>query len=132
MINSDDFHTVEDLKFDPHHLQKALHQTWKIKDYDTAGGITNFGAISLNQIPGDPDSIKGNNTRGVYWTKPNHTGKEKSRDKIIDEKALKKEIPMIALFPNTPSSKKNKNGSEALNKNNLVCKALRLIKKNFN
>jgi len=56
-----------------------------------------------------------------------------SLDKIenLVEKALKKEIPMIALFPNTPSSKKNKNGSEALNKNNLVCKALRLIKKNF-
>ena len=38
-----------------------------------------------------------------------------SLDKIenLVEKALKKEIPMIALFPNTPSSKKNKNGSEA-------------------
>ena len=39
---------------------------------------------------------------------------------------------MVALFPNTPISKKNTKGSEALNKNNLVCKALRLIKKNFN
>jgi len=38
---------------------------------------------------------------------------------------------MIALFPNTPNSKKNAKGSEALNKNNLVCKALRLIKKNY-
>ena len=28
--------------------------------------------------------------------------------------------------------KKNASGSEALNKNNLVCKALRLIKKNYN
>ena len=39
---------------------------------------------------------------------------------------------MIALFPNTPDSKKNSKGSEALNKNNLVCKALRLIKKKYN
>ena len=38
-------------------------------------------------------------------------------------------IPAIALFPHTEASKKNANGSEALNKNNLVCKALRLIKK---
>jgi len=55
-------------------------------------------------------------------------------DKIesLVEKAIKNKIPMIALFPNTPSFKKNKNGSEALNKNNLVCKALRLIKKNYN
>ena len=47
------------------------------------------------------------------------------------EKAIKNKIPMIALFPNTPLSKKNKNGTEALNKNNLICKALRLIRKNF-
>ena len=57
-----------------------------------------------------------------------------SLDKIekLVEGAIKNKIPMIALFPNTPLSKKNKNGTEALNKNNLVCKALRLIKKNFN
>ena len=54
-------------------------------------------------------------------------------DKIGDlvEMAINKKIPMIALFPNTPISKKNSKGSEALNKNNLVCKALRLIKKNY-
>jgi len=57
-----------------------------------------------------------------------------SLDKVenLVEKAIKRNIPMIALFPNTPQGKKNKNGTEALNKNNLVCKALRLIKKNFN
>ena len=53
-------------------------------------------------------------------------------DKIerLVEKAINKKIPMIALFPNTPISKKNTKGSEALNKNNLICKALKLIKKN--
>ena len=57
-----------------------------------------------------------------------------SIDKIegLVEKAIYKKIPMIALFPNTPSTKKNAKGSEALNKNNLICKALRLIKKNYN
>jgi porphobilinogen synthase len=56
-----------------------------------------------------------------------------SLDKIesLVEKAIRVKIPMIALFPNTPSFKKNATGSEALNKNNLVCKALRLIKKNY-
>tara|TARA_B100001123_G_C15297948_1_gene1019924 strand:- start:1273 stop:2262 length:990 start_codon:yes stop_codon:yes gene_type:complete len=54
-------------------------------------------------------------------------------DKIesLVEKAINNKIPMIALFPNTPLSKKDKNGTEALNRNNLVCKALRLIKKNY-
>ena len=56
-----------------------------------------------------------------------------SIDKIekLIEKAIKHKIPMIALFPNTPKEKKNFAGSEALNKNNIVCKALRLIKKNY-
>ena len=56
-----------------------------------------------------------------------------SLDKIelLVEKAINKKIPMIALFPYTPNSKKDSKGSEALNKNNLVCKALRLIKKNY-
>ena len=54
-----------------------------------------------------------------------------SLDKVekLVQRAINKKIPMIALFPNTPLSKKNKRGSEAINKNNLVCKALRLIKK---
>ena len=50
---------------------------------------------------------------------------------ILVEKAINKKIPMIALFPNTIDSKKDPRGSEALNKNNLVCKALRLIKKKY-
>ena len=54
-----------------------------------------------------------------------------SLDKIerVVEKAIQKKIPMIAIFPNTPINKKDFKGKEALNKNNLVCKALRLIKK---
>ncbi len=54
-------------------------------------------------------------------------------DKIenLVERAIKKKIPMISLFPSTPSHKKDIKGSEALNKNNLICKALRLIKKNY-
>ncbi len=51
-------------------------------------------------------------------------------EKLV-ERAMDKKIPMIALFPNIPNSKKNTKGSEALNKNNLVCRALRLIKKNY-
>ena len=49
-------------------------------------------------------------------------------DKLIEE-AINVGIPMIALFPYTPYSKKNIRGTEALNKNNLVCKALKIIKK---
>ena len=41
---------------------------------------------------------------------------------IID-RAIKKGIPMVALFPKTKNSLKNEMGSEPLNENNLVCKA---------
>ncbi len=51
-------------------------------------------------------------------------------EKILDE-ASKFKIPMISLFPNTPKNKKDKNGSEALNENNLICKATRIIKKKY-
>jgi porphobilinogen synthase len=46
--------------------------------------------------------------------------------------AIKNGIPMVALFPSISVNKKNSLGSEALNENNLVCKAIRYIKKRFN
>ena len=80
-----DFYKIEGLKFDIVKLQESLNEVLRIKNYDTAGGISHFGAICLNQIPGKPDSIKGNNARGVFWTKPDHTGKEAKRDQAINE-----------------------------------------------
>ena len=50
---------------------------------------------------------------------------------IIINKVIKHKIPMVALFPSTPNNKKDKFGTEALNENNLVCKAIRFIKKRF-
>tara|TARA_B100000963_G_scaffold280877_1_gene249339 strand:- start:666 stop:1658 length:993 start_codon:yes stop_codon:yes gene_type:complete len=50
--------------------------------------------------------------------------------KIINN-VIKHEIPMVALFPSTPNNKKDNYGSEAFNEDNLVCKALRYIKKRF-
>ena len=49
----------------------------------------------------------------------------------IVEKACKLKIPLIALFPYTDINKKNASGNEALNKNNLICKTLRYLKKEF-
>ena len=50
--------------------------------------------------------------------------------KILD-KAIFLNIPMVALFPYSHSKLKNKYGSEALNENNLVCRAIRYIKKRY-
>ena len=73
------------ISFDINKLKEACDQVLKVKGFDTSLGIPHFASISLNQIPGDPESIKGNNTRGVYWTKPDASGKEVSRDIQIDE-----------------------------------------------
>jgi len=80
-----DFHTVKDIKFDILKLQKSLSEILSIKKYDDANGIKNFAAICLNQIPGKPESTKGNYARGVYWTKPDHKGNEIVRDQELDE-----------------------------------------------
>ena len=54
-------------------------------------------------------------------------------DKIsrVVDNAIKKGLPSIALFPYTEYKKKNLLGTEALNENNLVCRALRKIKKKY-
>ena len=47
------------------------------------------------------------------------------------DKAIKNQLPMVALFPYTEKRKKNHLGTEALNEDNLVCKAIQLIKKKY-
>ena len=74
---------------------------------------------------------EGKNVKEQIKTMPGVYRYSVDRLEKLVENAMVKKIPMIALFPNIPNSKKNQRGSEALNKNNLICKALRLIKKNF-
>ena len=83
-LNFNDFLKL-DIKFDVEKLQAAYKEVIKIKNFESPGEITNFGAISLTQIPGDPDSIKGHKARGVFWTKPDSTGEEVTRDVSVDE-----------------------------------------------
>ena len=86
------------IKFDINKLKKACDDVLKIKGFDTSLGIPHFAGISLNQIPGDPESIKGNKVRGVYWTKPNSSGKEMQRDVLVEEK---KYTEFVEDFNNT-------------------------------
>ena len=48
---------------------------------------------------------------------------------LIVNQASKLKIPLVAIFPYTPNNKKNSFGSESLNEDNLVCRAIRKIKK---
>ncbi len=49
----------------------------------------------------------------------------------IVDKAIKNRIPMVALFPSTQNSRKDELGTESLNEKNLVCKAIKEIKKRY-
>ena len=85
ILSKSDFCKVKDFKFDILKLREALKQVLSRKEYDDAAGTKYIAGISLNQIPEDPDSIKGENVKGIYWTKPDSSGKEAKRAKRIDE-----------------------------------------------
>ena len=91
-ITQTDFYQVPNLSFDINKLRSDLETILKKSKYQTLG-ITNFHAIPMNKVPGNDDSIKGHNVRGVYWTKPDETGKEVMRDKPIDESKYTEIVP---------------------------------------
>ena len=92
------FQKQKGVKFDIIKLRQALKQVLSKKGFDDAEGISHFGAISLNQIPGDQESTKGKNVRGVFWTKPDSSGKEVMRDKQINEESY---TEFVKEFENT-------------------------------
>jgi hypothetical protein len=91
-VSFEDFYKVPELKFDISKLRKDLDLILENKKFNSPG-VTHFGAISLNQIPNDDESIKGNNIRGKYWTIADETGKEVSRDIDIDESKYTQLVP---------------------------------------
>ena len=75
--------------------------------------------------------IEGKNKKQVIKSMPGIYRYSIDQLGMIINKVIKHKIPMVALFPSTPNYKKDKFGTEALNENNLVCKAIRFIKKRF-
>ena len=75
--------------------------------------------------------IDGSNKKESISTMPGVFRYTINRVSQIVDKAIKKGIPMVALFPKTKSSLKNDLGSEALNENNLVCRAILEIKRRY-
>ena len=75
--------------------------------------------------------IDGKNTKQSIKTMPDVYRYSIDMLGVIVDKAIKNKIPMVALFPNTKKSLKDKIGTEALNQDNLVCKAIQYIKKRY-
>jgi hypothetical protein len=83
-IEFKDFYKVPNIRFDISKLRLGLEKVLKKKKFNTLD-INHFGAIPLNEIPGDKKSTEGHNIRGTYWTLPDETGKEEIRDMPINE-----------------------------------------------
>ena len=75
--------------------------------------------------------IEGSNKRQEISSMPGVYRYTINRLSQIVDRAIKLGIPMIALFPKTQNSKKDELGTESLNENNLVCKAIQEIKKRY-
>ncbi|MDA9062646.1 porphobilinogen synthase [Candidatus Pelagibacter sp.] len=73
----------------------------------------------------------GKNTKQSIKTMPNVYRYSIDKLGIIVDRAIKNKIPMVALFPYTKKTMKNEIGTEALNEDNLVCKAIQYIKKRY-
>ncbi|MEK9668301.1 MAG: aspartyl/asparaginyl beta-hydroxylase domain-containing protein [Deltaproteobacteria bacterium] len=92
------FYRVPDIQFDLEKMQQALHEVDSRVARQSPLGERDINAICLTQIPGDPNSITGGHVRGLFWTKPDHTGVEMQRDDPIDEK---KYSEFVKLFEDT-------------------------------
>ena len=75
--------------------------------------------------------VDGNNTRTPVASMPGVDRLTVDQAVRDAERAMKLDIPCIALFPYTDPSLRDETGSEALNPNNLVCQSVRAIKKEF-
>ena len=93
--------------------------------------LVSENSLSSNDLIWPIFLTEGKNQKNQISTMPGVYRYSVDQIEKIVEKALKLKLPLLALFPHTQSINKDKEGSEALNKNNLVCKALRHIKKNF-
>ena len=105
-------------------LRRNRKYDWSRRLIEENNLTTNDFILPLFLIDGKNKKIPIKTMPGVY---------RYSLDKIIHvvDKAIKIGLPMIALFPYTDKKKKNSLGTEALNEDNLVCKALQIIKKRY-
>ena len=75
--------------------------------------------------------IEGSNKRQKISSMPGVYRYTINRLSQIVDRAMKKKIPMVALFPKTQNVHKDELGTESLNEKNLVCRAIKEIKKRY-
>ena len=111
-------------KFPSLRLRRSRKNDWSRRLIEENNLTSNDFILPLFLIEGKNKKQSIKSMPGVY---------RYTLDKIsfVIDRALKKSLPMVALFPYTEKKRKNSLGTEALNEDNLVCKAIRLIKKKY-
>ena len=98
---------------------------------DWSRSLVSENTLSANDLIWPIFLTDGKNQKNQISTMPGVYRYSVDKLEKIVEKALKLKLPLLALFPHTKKKNKDNKGSEALNENNLVCKAVRHIKKKF-
>ena len=111
-------------KFPNLRLRRTRKYTWSRRLIQENNLSSNDFIYPIFLIEGKNNKIPIKSMPGIYKYTIDKVGS-------IVGTAIKNKIPMVALFPSTPNKKKDHYGTEALNANNLVCRATRFIKKRF-
>ena len=98
---------------------------------DWSRNLVSENTLSANDLIWPIFLTDGKNQKNQISTMPGVYRYSVDKLEKIVEKALKLKLPLLALFPHTKKKNKDNKGSEALNENNLVCKAVSHIKKKF-
>ena len=111
-------------KFPSLRLRRSRKYTWSRR-------LIQENTLSPNDFILPIFLIEGSNKKESISSMPGVFRYSINRIPQIIDKAIRLGIPMVALFPKTKNSLKNELGSEALNENNLVCRAIKEIKKKY-
>ena len=103
----------------------------RVRNSDWVRRLISENNLSTNDLIYPIFIIEGKNKVEKIKTMPNIFRYTLDKLDPILNKCLKFKIPMIALFPCLKNNKKDFLGSEATNENNLICKAIKYIKKRY-
>ena len=94
------------------------------RKHDWSRRLIQENSLSMSDFVMPIFLIDGKNNKQSIKTMPDIYRYTIDKLGIIIDNAIKNKIPMVALFPYIKKKIKNSLGTEALNENNLVCKAI--------
>ena len=85
---------VPGISLDINRLKESYKEIIKKKKFDNGNGsVAHIDSIALNKIPGIKNSTKGKYSWGLYWTKPDSSGREVARADFINEDKFTEFLP---------------------------------------